>query len=107
MSAGVVRNPCILGGSPTKGNKSRSGYLTLAFLGAHKRAELLRNPCVLGGLQRRGTKSEVATSPLPSQRPKRGRDCYVPPVFLGVPEHGFKKGPHRASGKKASHGGPR
>ena len=32
--------------------KIRSGYLTLAFSGAQKRAELLRNPCILGDPQR-------------------------------------------------------
>ena len=34
-----------------RGDKIRSGYLTLAFSGAQKRAELLHNPCILGGLQ--------------------------------------------------------
>ena len=34
----------------------------------------------------------MATSPLPSWGPKRGRDCYVTPAFSGVPEvkHGEK-----------------
>ena len=32
--------------------KIRSGYLTRAFAGAQKRAELLRNPCILGDPQR-------------------------------------------------------
>ena len=106
--------------SPTKGNKIRSGCLTPAFLGTQKRAEMQRHPCILGDPQQRGTKSEVAASPLPSWGPKRGRKCCVTPAFsrvpnakrgeqnqkwpphpclLGVPEHGFKKGPHRASGK--------
>ena len=31
-----------------RGEKIRSDYLTLAFSGAQKRAELLRNPCILG-----------------------------------------------------------
>ena len=35
-----------------RGKKIRSGYLTRAFLGAQKRAELLRNPCILGDPQR-------------------------------------------------------
>ena len=35
-------------GIPKEGDKIRSGCLTLAFSGAHKRAELLRNPCILG-----------------------------------------------------------
>ena len=32
-------------------DKIRSGYLTFAFSGAQKRAELLRNPCILGDPQ--------------------------------------------------------
>ena len=77
-------------GSPTPSirSKIRSGYVTLAFSGAQRRAEMLRNPYVLGGPQRqaRGAKSEVATSPLPSRGPKRGRKCYVHPAFSGVPQ---------------------
>ena len=41
-------------GVPNKGDKIRSGCLTLAFSGAQKRAELLRNPYVPGGPQQRG-----------------------------------------------------
>ena len=37
-----------LSGVPNKGDKIRNGYLTPAFSGAHKWAELLRNPGVLG-----------------------------------------------------------
>ena len=40
--------------SPKKGNKIRSGCLTLAFLGAQKRAEMLRHPCILGDPQTKG-----------------------------------------------------
>ena len=39
---------------PNKADKIRSGYITPAFLGAHKWAEFLRNPCILGGPQQRG-----------------------------------------------------
>ena len=42
--------------SPTKGNKIRSGCLTLAFSGAQKRAEMLRHPCILGDPQTKGDK---------------------------------------------------
>ena len=35
-------------GLPIKGDKTKSGYLTSTFSGAHKWAEMLRNPCVLG-----------------------------------------------------------
>ena len=52
-----------------------------AFSGAQKRAEMLCHPCILRDPQQRGTKSEVATSPLPSRGPKRGRKCYVTPAF--------------------------
>ena len=46
---------------------------------------MLRHPCILRDPQQRGTKSEVTTLPLPSRGPKRGRECYVTPTFLGVP----------------------
>ena len=97
-------HPCLLGGpkeggnatsppyargspTPSAGSKIRRGCRTLAFSGAQKRAEMLRNPCILGGSQRqaRGAKSELGTSPLPSRGPKRGRKCYIAPVFSGVP----------------------
>ena len=32
-----------------------------------------------------GAKSELAASSLPSQGPKRGRNCYVTPAFSGIP----------------------
>ena len=102
-------HPCLLGGpkeggnataplqsrgspTPSAGSKVKSGYLTLAFLGAQKRAEMLRHPCIIGDRQRQawGAKSEVATSPLPSWGPKRGRKCYITPALSGVPnaKHG-------------------
>ena len=130
--------------SPTKGDNIRSGYLTLAFSGAQKRAEMTHHPHILrdpqqrgaksqvvpnkggqyqkwlphpyllggpkeggndtspphsqgsptkgskitSGPQQRGTKSEVATSPLPSWGPKRGRKCYITPTFSGIPNKG-------------------
>ena len=96
----VATSPLLLGGPKEGGNatsllhsrgsltlsggsKIRSGYLTLAFSGAQKRAEMLYHPCILGGPQRQaqGAKSELATSPLPSRGPKRGRKCYVTPAL--------------------------
>ena len=82
-------------GSPTKGNKIRSGCLTPAFSTAQKRAEVLpllsrgsptpsAGSKIRKGPQQRGTKSEVAASPLPSRGPKRGRKCY--PCILGGPQ---------------------
>ena len=86
---------------PSRGSKrGRKCYVTPAFSGAQKRAEMLRHPCILGAQKRaemlrhpftlgdpqqRGTKSEVATSPLPSRGPKRGRKCYATLAFSGVP----------------------
>ena len=110
--AEVLHNPCILGVPNAKrGSTFRSGYLTPTFSGAKKRAEVLRNPCIPGGPQRQawgeihmwlphprnpcilggsptpstGKNSEVATSPLPSQGPTRGRKCYATPAFSGSP----------------------
>ena len=74
---------------PGTGDKIRSGYITLAFSGAQKWAELLRNPCVLGGSEER-TKSKEATSPLPSRGPTTGQNCYVTLAFSGVPRRGDK-----------------
>ena len=47
----LLRNPCVLGGSPIEGDEIRSGYITRAFSRARKWAVLLRNPCVLRGPQ--------------------------------------------------------
>ena len=73
--------------TPSAGSKIRSGYLTLAFSGAQKRAEMLRPTCILWGPQRQaqGAKSEMATSSLPSWGPKRGRKCYATLAFSEFP----------------------
>ena len=67
-----------------------SGCLNPAFSGPPNRAEMRRHSCILGGSQHQawGAKSEVATSPLPSRGPKRGRKCYVTPAFSGIPNIG-------------------
>ena len=80
--------------SPTKGKKITSGCLNSAVSGARKRAEMLCQSSVLGDpkWQAQGAKSEVATSPLPSQGPKRVRKCYVCRAFSGIPnaKHGVR-----------------
>ena len=43
-------------GSPTKRTKIRNCYLTLAFSGAQKRAEMPRHLCILGGSSTKGCK---------------------------------------------------
>ena len=84
--AKMLCHPCILGGPQTKGDQIRSGYLTPAFAGAEEGGSAMsplhsrRSPTPSAG-----RKSEVATSPLPSRGPKRGRKCYVTPAFLGIP----------------------
>ena len=55
---GNATSPLHSWGSPTKGNKIRSGYLTPAFFGAQNRAEMLRHPCILGGPQRQARRSK-------------------------------------------------
>ena len=56
------------------GDKIRSGYLTLAFFGAQKRAELLRNPCILEDSQRqaRGENQKWLPHPCLLGGPKEG-----------------------------------
>ena len=65
----MLRHPCIVGDPQTKGNKIRSGYLTLAFSGAHKWAEMLCHPGILGDPQTKGDKI---------------RSGYLTPAFSGA-----------------------
>ena len=93
----MLRNPCILGDPQQRGTKSvvatstlpsrgpkrgRNCYATPAFSGIPNKGEenqrWLPHPCLPGGPKEGG----IATQPL-------------------VPEQGFKKGPHRAIGKKS------
>ena len=57
-----------------RGEKMRSGYLTPAFSGAQKRAELLRNPCILGypQPQARGENQKWLPHPCILKGPKEG-----------------------------------
>ena len=55
----MLRHPCILGDPQTKGDKIRIAYLTPAFSGAQKRAEMLRHPCILGDPQTKGDKIRI------------------------------------------------
>ena len=71
--------------SQTKGEKIRSGYLTRAFSGAQKRAQMLRNTYILGGPQHKVRRENPKW--LPSWRPRRGRKCYATPAFSAVPNH--------------------
>ena len=48
---GSAMSPLHFGGSPTKGNKIRTGCLSHAFSGAQRWMEVLRHHCILGGLQ--------------------------------------------------------
>ena len=81
----MLRHPCILGDPQTKGDNIRSGYLTSAFSGARKRAEVLRHPCILGDPRTKADKirSGYLTSAFLGAR--TWRKCYVTPTFSGVP----------------------
>ena len=61
-----------LSGLPNKGDKIKSGYVTSTFSGVPD--------------AKRGAKIGLATSPVPSQGPKRGRTCYATPALSGVPD---------------------
>ena len=67
MRVEVLGNPCVLG-VPIQGDKIKSGYPILAFLGAHTRADRLRNTCVLG-------------APIKGDKVKSG---YLSRAFLGA-----------------------
>ena len=56
------------------GETIRSDYLTLAFAGAQKRAEVLRKPCILGDPQRqaRGENQRWLHHPCLLGGPKEG-----------------------------------
>ena len=83
--AEMLRHPCILGDPQQRGTKvERPPHPCL--LGGPKEGGNATSPLHSWGSPRKGskTKSEVATSPLPSRGPKRGRKCYVTPAFSGV-----------------------
>ena len=75
-------HPCFSGAR--KRRELLRNRLTLAFWGAPKRPEWLRNPCIFGKPRQKGRKSVVGASPVPSQGPRRGRNCYVTPALLWV-----------------------
>ena len=70
-----------------RGEKIRSGYLTLAFSGAQKRAELLRNPCILGNPQRqRGQKIRSGYLTLAFSGAQKRAELLRNPCILGNPK---------------------
>ena len=60
--------PCILGGPQTRGQNQN----TPAFLGTHKRVEVLHNPCILGGPQTRGQNQKWLPHPCLLGGPQKG-----------------------------------
>ena len=85
--AKLLHNPCTLWGPQLKRNEIKSGHLTPCLLMGPKTGELATQPPHSRGSPTPGvgTKSEVATSPLPSRVRKKGRNCYVTPALLGIP----------------------
>ena len=117
----MLRHPCILGDPqqrgakselvPNKGEENQKGLPHFYLLGGPKEVGNAMSPVpsrgcstkwstIRSGPQQRGTKSEVAASPPASRGPKARRQRYITCALSGVPEHGFKKGPHRATGEK-------
>ena len=70
--------------TPTKGNKIRSGHLTPAFSGAHKRVEMLRHPCILRDPQQREQNQKWLPHPCLLGAQKRAEVLHHPCV-LGDP----------------------
>ena len=81
-------------GVPIKADRIKSGYLTLAFLGAHMRAEVLHNPCVLEGPHQRGQNQKWLPHLCLLGGPHEG-GSYVIPAFSEVPIKRDKNGPGR------------
>ena len=65
----MLRNNWILGDPRTKGDEVSIGYLTSAFSGAQKGADVLCNPCVVGHTQTKGDEMGIG---------------YLGPAFLGA-----------------------
>ena len=84
----VLRHPCILGGPQRQAcEENQKGLPDLCLLGGPKEGGNAMSPLHSRGCPTpsAGRKSDVATSPLPSRGPKRGRKCYFTPAFSGVP----------------------
>ena len=71
---------------PNKGEQNWKCLPHPCLLGCPKEGGMLRHPCILGDPQHKGTKLKVATSPLPSQGPKRGRKMLHHTCILGDPQ---------------------
>ena len=69
-----------------RGDKIRSGYLTPAFSGAHKWAELLRNPCILKGPQSKGDKIISGCLIAAISGAQKGAESICNPCILGSPQ---------------------
>ena len=67
-------HPCILRG-PKEGGNATSPLHSRGSPTPRAGSKMRTRP------QQRGTKSKVATSPVPSRRPKTGPKCYVTPAF--------------------------
>ena len=72
-------------GVPNKRDKIRIGYLTAAFSGAHKWAELLRNPCILG-VPDKGNKIRIAYLTTTFSGAHKWAELLPNPCILGGPQ---------------------
>ena len=77
-------------GSPNKGGQNHKWPPHPCLLRGPKAGGSATSLVSSWGSPTKGTTSEVATSPLPSRRPKRGWRCYVTLAFSGVPNKGDK-----------------
>ena len=89
---GNASSPLRSGGTSTKGNKIRSDYLTYAFSGAQKRAEMLRHPCILVDAQRRcptpslGSKIRSGFLTFALRGAQKRAEMLCQPCILGDPQ---------------------
>ena len=76
---------CILGGPQLNGGKMRSGYLTPAFWGVQKRAQMLHHPYVLGEPQIKGDKIRSGYLTLAISGAQKRAKMLPHPCLLGDP----------------------
>ena len=98
-SAQVRRDPCILGGPQRQARReNQKSPSRPSLLECPEEGGTATPPLHSQGYPRPRTerKSDVATSPLSSRGPRRGRKGYITPAFSGVPN--AKRGDKIASG---------
>ena len=87
--AKLLLSPLSSRGSPTKGTKSKLVFSPLPSLGPQV-GGIATSRLRSRGSRTKRTKSKLDASPVPSRGPRSWRNCYVTPIFQGIPKNGDK-----------------